>query len=112
MIARDGRLDFDAMQMRLHPAESRIRRLSAEIPALFVVFDVLLWDGEPVHELPLEERRAELERVGAGFRLSPVHADVAQGAAWLATLRGGRPRRRRSRSGSGCRTCPARATAS
>ena len=41
VIARDGALDFDAMQTRLHPAESRIRRLSAEIPAEFVVFDVL-----------------------------------------------------------------------
>src|SRR6266536_2828099 len=43
VIARDGALDFDSMQTRLHPAESRIRRLSAEIPAEFVVFDVLLW---------------------------------------------------------------------
>src|SRR5215208_3229591 len=50
VIARDGVLDFDSMQMRLHPAESRIRKLSAEIPAEYVVFDVLLWDGEPVWE--------------------------------------------------------------
>src|SRR6266576_5783809 len=62
VIARDGVLDFDSMQMRLHPAESRVRRLAAEIPADFVVFDLLLWDGKPVHEQPLEERRAELER--------------------------------------------------
>src|SRR6266508_987211 len=55
-------LDFDSMQTRLHPAESRIRKLAAEIPAEFIVFDVLLWDGDPVHERPLEERRAELER--------------------------------------------------
>src|SRR5918997_48018 len=71
VIARDGVLDFDSMQMRLHPAESRIRRLAAEIPAQFVVFDVLLWDGEEVYRRPLEERRAELERVAAGFELSP-----------------------------------------
>src|SRR5213082_3950296 len=62
VITRDGALDFDAMQMRLHPAESRIRRLSAEIPAEFVVFDVLLWDSEPVHQEPLEDRRVELEK--------------------------------------------------
>ncbi len=86
VIARDGKLDFDAMQMRLHPAESRVRKLSAEIPALFVAFDLLLWDGKLVHKQPIEERRAELERVGAGFNLSPVSADVAQGQAWLATL--------------------------
>src|SRR5438105_5212175 len=71
VIAREGRLDFDSMQMRLHPAESRIRRLSAEIPAQFIVFDVLLWEGEPIHTRPLEERRAELERLAAAFTLSP-----------------------------------------
>ena len=67
VIARDGALDFDAMQMRLHPAESRIRKLSAEIPAEFVVFDVLLWDGEPVWKLPLEERRARARGAGDGL---------------------------------------------
>ena len=74
------------MQMRLHPAESRVRKLSAEIPALFVAFDLLLWDGKPVHERPIEERRAELERVGGGIALSPVSDDVEQGRAWLQTL--------------------------
>ena len=86
VIARDGKLDFDAMQMRLHPAESRVRKLSAEIPALFVAFDLLLWDRNAVHERPIEERRAELERVGGGISLSPVSADVEQGRAWLQTL--------------------------
>ena len=73
VIARDGMLDFDSMQMRLHPAESRVRRLSAEIPAEYVVFDVLLWDGEPVWKLPLEERRARVER-SRGFPPLAVHA--------------------------------------
>jgi len=86
VIARDGKLDFDAMQTRLHPAESRIRKLSGEIPALFVAFDLQLWDGRKVHELPIEERRAELERVGGGFNLSPTASDVAQGRDWLETL--------------------------
>jgi ATP-dependent DNA ligase len=85
VIARDGRLDFDSMQMRLHPAESRIRRLSAEIPADFVVFDILLWDGEPVHELPLEERRERVEAL-AGFRLSPATRDRDTAQAWLDSL--------------------------
>src|SRR5205085_2999686 len=40
VIARDGRLDFDAMQLRLHPAESRVRKLAAELPADYVVFDL------------------------------------------------------------------------
>ena len=86
VIARDGKLDFDAMQMRLHPAESRVRKLAAEIPATFVAFDLLLWDGAPVHERPIEERRAELERVAGGFFLSPVVGDVEQGREWLRTL--------------------------
>ena len=86
VISREGKLDFDAMQMRLHPAESRVRKLSAEIPATFVAFDLLLWDGTPVHERPIEERRAELERLANGVPLSPVSDDVEQGRAWLQTL--------------------------
>jgi ATP-dependent DNA ligase len=82
VIARDGALDFDAMQMRLHPAESRIRRLSAEIPAEYVVFDVLLWAGEPVWQLPLAERRARVEAL-EGFRLSPATREIAGARAWL-----------------------------
>jgi ATP-dependent DNA ligase len=82
VIARDGALDFDAMQTRLHPAESRIRRLSAEIPAEYVVFDVLLWDGEPVWKLPLAERRQRVEAL-AGFRISPATRDLAAARAWL-----------------------------
>src|SRR5437016_9234214 len=86
VISRNGALDFDAMQTRLHPAESRVRKLSAEIPATFVAFDLLLWNKKKVHAKPIEERRAELERVAEGFSLSPVSADVAQGRDWLETL--------------------------
>jgi ATP-dependent DNA ligase len=85
VIARDGRLEFDLMQMRLHPAESRVKRLAAEMPAEFVAFDVLLWDGEPVHELPLEQRRARLEGL-EGFRISPATRDEAAARAWLSSL--------------------------
>jgi ATP-dependent DNA ligase len=85
VIAREGRLEFDLMQMRLHPAESRIRRLAAELPADYVAFDCLLWDGEPVHELPLEQRRARLDSL-AGFRVSPASRDEQQARAWLGTL--------------------------
>jgi ATP-dependent DNA ligase len=83
VIERDGRLDFDAMQMRLHPAESRIRRLSGEIPAQFVAFDVLLWKGKPVHELPLEKRRRELEKLAKSFRISPATRDPDVAEGWL-----------------------------
>ncbi len=84
VIERDGRLDFDAMQMRLHPAESRVRRLAAEIPAQLVVFDVLLWDGEEVWKLPLEDRRARLEELP--LRVSVASRDREQAARWLETL--------------------------
>src|SRR3954462_6597327 len=83
VIVRDGAIDFDSMQMRLHPAESRIRKLSGEIPAEFVVFDVLLWDGEPVWRQPLAERRRELERVADGFRLSPTATDLTEARGGL-----------------------------
>ncbi|HEY3961728.1 MAG TPA: ATP-dependent DNA ligase [Gaiellaceae bacterium] len=82
VIARDGAIDFDAMQTRLHPAESRINRLSAEIPAEFVVFDVLMWEGEAVWKLPLEQRRKRVEAL-EGFRLSPATRDVAAARDWL-----------------------------
>jgi ATP-dependent DNA ligase len=83
VIARDGVLDFDSMQLRLHPAESRVRKLSAEIPADFVVFDLLLWNGEAVHKRPLEERRRELEQRADGFRLSPTTDDTDEAQGWL-----------------------------
>ena len=84
VIERDGRLDFDAMQTRLHPAESRVRKLSAEIPAQYVLFDLLLWDSEEVWRRPLEERRAELaERATVGFRLSPFTRELAAAEDWL-----------------------------
>jgi ATP-dependent DNA ligase len=83
VIARAGALDFDAMQMRLHPAESRVRKLSAEIPAQFVAFDILLWDGEPIWKLPLEERRAKLEQLAEGFTLSPATRKLADARGWL-----------------------------
>jgi ATP-dependent DNA ligase len=82
VIARDGALDFDSMQMRLHPAESRVRKLAAEIPAQFVVFDVLLWDGEPVWKRPLEERRERVDGLD-GFGTSPCTRDLAEAQAWL-----------------------------
>jgi ATP-dependent DNA ligase len=86
VIVRDGKLDFEAMQTRLHPAESRVRKLSGEIPATFVAFDLLLWKGKPVHEQPIEKRRAQLEKVANGIALSPVSEDIEQARDWLETL--------------------------
>jgi ATP-dependent DNA ligase len=84
VVERGGALDFDALQMRLHPAESRIRKLSAEIPAGFVCFDVLRLEGEKVHARPLEERRAVVERLP--YTISPATRDASVAAHWLERL--------------------------
>jgi ATP-dependent DNA ligase len=86
VIERDGALDFDAMQMRLHPAESRIRRLAAETPATYIAFDILLWNGEALHERPLEQRRIELEKRATAFTLSPQTSDRTLAQRWLERL--------------------------
>ena len=86
VIEQDGRLEFDLLQLRLHPAESRIKKLAAEIPARFIAFDVLLWDGEPVHETPLATRRAFLEKHTKGVELSETTRDVATARFWLERL--------------------------
>ena len=83
VIERDGVLDFDAMQTRLHPAESRVRKLSAEIPARFIAFDILVWKGEEIWPLPLAKRRARLERSAKRFELSPATGDLEQALDWL-----------------------------
>ena len=83
VIERDGVLDFDAMQTRLHPAESRVRKLSGEIPARFIAFDILVWKGEEVWPLPLAKRRSKLERSAKRFELSPATTDLDQALAWL-----------------------------
>jgi len=80
VVERDGRLDFEALQMRLHPAVSRITRLSKEIPASYVVFDLLVWEGDDLHGLPLEERRARVEALP--FAISPATRDREVAAGW------------------------------
>ncbi|TAY27678.1 ATP-dependent DNA ligase (plasmid) [Rhizobium leguminosarum] len=90
VIERDGHLSFDALQMRLHPAESRIQKLSKETPARFVAFDILMnGDGKVLMESPLAERRQELqafgERIGRSkaFQLSPPTLKLSEAAQWL-----------------------------
>lgn len=89
-IPVDGRLSFDALQMRLHPAASRVNKLAAEHPAVYVLFDLLRTpDGKPTAVLPQVDRRQALESFFApierqGIRLSPVTADRAEAERWLA----------------------------
>jgi ATP-dependent DNA ligase len=84
VIEQAGRLEFDLLQMRLHPAESRVRKLAAETPARFVCFDILLWGAEPVWDRPLRERRSRLEQLP--FEISPASPEPEQAREWLARL--------------------------
>ena len=82
------RLDFEALQLRLHPAESRVRKLSAETPALFMLFDVLQVGAETFDDQPLSKRRSALETFyGAnavdGLLLSPATEDREVAVRWL-----------------------------
>ena len=61
VIATSHGLDFDLLQLRLHPAASRVKLLSEQIPASIVFFDVLAEDHRDLRGRPFEERRAELE---------------------------------------------------
>jgi ATP-dependent DNA ligase len=86
VLEQHGRLEFDLLQMRLHPAESRVRKLAAEIPARFIAFDVLLWKGEAVWKLPFQQRRRRLERLKLPFAVSDASRDPEQARRWLARL--------------------------
>ena len=90
VIELNGRLTFDALQARLHPAASRIRKLSQETPARLILFDMLVGpDGSPVEALPLTQRRSALEAFGeraaiAGkLIVTPCTRDLAQATEWL-----------------------------
>ncbi len=65
VVMTEGRLDFDALQNRIHPAESRVLRLATETPARIALFDLLALRGEDLRERPLCERRAHLARLAA-----------------------------------------------
>ena len=87
-------LSFDALQMRLHPAESRIRKLSVETPAIFILFDVLDLKGESLVGEPLTRRREALEDFFASLdgesalRLSPYTRKASEAKRWLAKAGG------------------------
>jgi ATP-dependent DNA ligase len=83
-VAVDGRLDFDALGQRIHPAESRVEKLSAETPAAFVAFDVLALGDDSFVESPFKERRVALEKLSTTFT-HPVHLAPATRDPVLAT---------------------------
>jgi len=92
VIATARGLDFDALQMRLHPAASRVARLARETPAAYVAFDALAVEGEDLRGLRQRERRARLEQLLAEARrpihLTPMTLDRAQAVEWLSRFEG------------------------
>jgi ATP-dependent DNA ligase len=86
----DGNLEFDSMQERIHPAESRIEMLSKQIPASYIVFDLLTEGDEVLCERPLRERRERLEAIAAeaGLELTPLNSDAQQAERWLNSIEG------------------------
>ncbi|MBQ0862552.1 ATP-dependent DNA ligase [Streptomyces sp. RK75] len=87
-----GRLDFEALQQRIHPAASRVRLLAERTPVSFVAFDLLALDDTGFLEAPLTERRRTLERALRGTRpplyLAPVTYDSAVAQDWFAQYEG------------------------
>jgi len=90
--AQGTRLDFDALQLRIHPAASRVELLSTQTPAHFVAFDLLALDDTDYMERPFAERRAVLERVLATARspihLTPTTTDRKVAAGWFSQFEG------------------------
>jgi ATP-dependent DNA ligase len=90
-VPHDGAFSFDDLLQRIHPAQSRIQKLAAETPALFIAFDLLQDErGNSLLETPLSERRAKLEDFAAknfskdiGVRLSPATTKLADAKGWL-----------------------------
>jgi ATP-dependent DNA ligase len=85
-------LDFDRLQMRLHPAASRVAKLANETPASFVAFDLLAVQGRDVREERQDERRRQLEAMLASavppLHLTPMTRDVELARRWLAEFEG------------------------
>jgi ATP-dependent DNA ligase len=92
VIATPRGLDFDTLQLRLHPAASRVAKLAKEVPASFIVFDVLAAHGTTLTEAPQHERRAQLETLAGSLEppihLTPITRDRETARDWLQRFEG------------------------
>jgi ATP-dependent DNA ligase len=92
VIATDRGLDFDALQLRLHPAESRVRKLASETPSAFVAFDLLARGNRSLLSSAQQERRAELEKLLEDMQpplyLTPVTQERGRALEWLTRFEG------------------------
>jgi ATP-dependent DNA ligase len=90
LIVTGETADFDALLQRIHPAESRVRKLARETPASYVIFDLLVENASPLYEQKLRARRERLEAFiernfsdNRTIRISPATGDAALGQRWL-----------------------------
>jgi ATP-dependent DNA ligase len=87
VVVVDDVTSFDSIQLRLHPAESRIAKLSGEIPAQLVAFDLLALRGEDLRSTPFSERRRRLEelaaQLGPPWNLTPSTTDEEEARRWF-----------------------------
>jgi ATP-dependent DNA ligase len=92
VIAIDGALDFEALQLRLHPAASRVKMLAERTPAAIVCFDLLCVGGRDLRNVPFSERRAELESILAEatppLHVTPMTRDRDVAADWFRRFEG------------------------
>ena len=92
VIARDGALDFDALQLRIHPAASRVKLLSSEIPASIVLFDLLCEGNRDLRETSFELRRGELESILSSseppIHVTPSTTDFNVASDWFRRFEG------------------------
>jgi ATP-dependent DNA ligase len=94
VIATPNSLDFDALQLRLHPAQSRAAKLARETPASFVAFDALAADGDNIMAMPQWDRRANLEKLLKGtqpqlpLHLTPMTTEHRVAVDWLRQFEG------------------------
>ncbi len=92
VVVTDNKLDFDGLQQRIHPAESRVNMLAEKTPAEFMAFDLLALGDDDLMSSPFSERRAALESILAGcappIHLTQTTTDTAIAAEWFRVFEG------------------------
>jgi len=92
VVATDHGLDFEALQQRIHPADSRVRMLAEKTPAAFIAFDLLALGGDDYTQRPFSERRAALVEAladsGPAFHVTPATTDLPTAQRWFDEFEG------------------------
>lgn len=92
VLAKSGALDFDALQLRIHPAASRVKLLSEQMPASIVFFDLLAEKNRDLRGLPFEARRAQMEKLLSAaappIHITPITASLDVATDWFRRFEG------------------------